>query len=216
MAGVEIKGLSQTKDNFNKLNQLAQNEIGRQSLRDSGWTLAKAMRAATYTTFHRQTGVIRSGLSVAVEHDPKNARLKGWVVEYRQTIVGTNPATVLFRKHFRLKGHRPPKKQGGGGARVDLSGVAYWWRFLEFGTGPRRSSATPRFLRSGRIAKREFGRERQLRGAQRWKASPFRGGIAARSWLRPVFSGGTQSALGSLRDTFLKLVDAAVSAMPKQ
>jgi hypothetical protein len=65
---------------------------------------------------------------------------------------------------------------------------AFYWRFLEFGTEPRRAARTPAFLRTGRVAKTDKGELRQHRALKRWQASPSRGGIRSRSWLRPVFA----------------------------
>src|SRR5262245_36889141 len=76
---IEVKGLSQAKDNFQNLSGLVQKEIGRESLREAGWMLARPMRAATYTTFLRRTGAIRSGLGVAIQRDAKSDKLTGYV-----------------------------------------------------------------------------------------------------------------------------------------
>jgi HK97 gp10 family phage protein len=215
---IEIEGLKQLGRNFAELGSEVQHDIGRQSLRDGAWALVKKMRAATYTTFRKQSGYIQSGLSVAVANDPKNnGQLTSWAIEYPQSIVGTSPATALFRKHMRLKGHRPSAKQGGGGARVELSGVAYWWRFLEFGTGPRKAVATPRFLRTGRLARNDRVRARQTGRAKAWLgAGGSRGAITSRKWLRPTFGGNAPDAINTFRETINKLIDAAVSAMPKK
>src|SRR5215510_2696583 len=79
---IEVKGLSEAKDNFQKLSGLVQKEIGRESLREAGWMLARPMRAATYTTFVRRTGAIRAGLGVAVQRDTKSDKLTGYVNEF--------------------------------------------------------------------------------------------------------------------------------------
>jgi hypothetical protein len=216
MAGIEVLGLKQAQDNFNKLLILGKTDIGRQSLHAMGWTVAKPMKAETYTTFKRETGAIQTALAAGVEHEAKGEVMRGWVKEFPQTIAGTSPQAALFRSHFKLKGRRPSKKAGGGGPRIDTSAAPFWWRFLEFGTGPRRTVATPRFLRTGKIAHKGKGQARQLKSALRWQASPSHGGIKSRAWLRPTFSGNAHNAINSFRETFLKLVDAATSAMPKR
>lgn len=216
MSGVEVSGLSQTKDNFNQLSALVQTEIGRKALREAGWAMAGPMRAATYTTFTKRSGAIRRGIGVAVSAQPKDRKLVAAVNEYPQSIAGTSPAQALFRSHFKLKGHRPSKRQGGGGLRVDVAAFAFWWRYLEFGTGPRHAARTPRFLRTGGIAHTPKGQGRQLTAATRWQKSPSRGGVRSRSWIRPVYAAVGPAALTALRDSFLKLVDAAVSNMPKR
>jgi HK97 gp10 family phage protein len=203
---VDVKGLSDAKANFEKLGTLVQREIGRQSLREAAWALAKPMRAATYTTFLRRTGAIRSGLSVSIQREPKDASLTGYVEEYAQSIAGpATPFATLVRKRLGAKRRKS----------TPTSYVALWWRYLEFGTGPRRAVRTPTFLRSGKIARTAKGQARQLKSAQRWLATASRGGIKSRSWIRPVFGGVAPQSITSFRDTIFKLIDAAVSAMPK-
>lgn len=203
---MDVKGLSEAKANFEKLGTLVQQEIGRQSLREAAWELAKPMRAATYTTFQRRTGAIRSGLSVSIQREPKDGSLTGYVEEYAQSIAGpATPFATLVRKRLAAKRRKA----------TPTSYVAFWWRYLEFGTGPRRAGSTPTFLRSGKIAGTTRGQLRQLKSAQRWLATASRGGIKSRSWIRPVFGGAAPQSITSFRDTILKLIDAAVSAMPK-
>src|SRR5262249_28751098 len=145
-----------------------QREIGRQALRAAGQTLAEPMKAATYTTFVRRTGAIRAGLGVGVQRDPKKDTLTGYVEEYAQSIAGpTTPFASLVRKRLSSKRRRS----------APTSSIAFWWRFLEFGTGPRRSGRTPGFLRSGKIGSTTKGQLRQLKAVGRWQASASRGGI---------------------------------------
>ena len=95
--------------------------------------------------------------------------------------------------------------------------TAFYWRFLEFGTGPRHTARTPAFLRTGRIAQHREGPAASAHAApSAGMASPSRGGIKSRSWLRPIFGSNARDAIQSFRETFLKLVDAAASAMPKK
>jgi len=185
-----------------KLTTDAQHEIGRDALREACWAMTKPMREATYTSgFKRITGAIRTGLSVAVQHDPKDDRLKAYVVEYPQKISG---AETPFKTLVRKRAARAKKK-------VDLQQVAFWWRYLEFGTNPRKSVATPK-------AKRRNLRPgtRSARARARWEAAPSRGGIKPMPWLRPTFNQTGAQAINSCRDIFTKLIDAAVSAMPKR
>src|SRR5262245_4362475 len=84
VATIDVRGLSRAQENLEKLDEEIRNAISREALRDAGWTLAKAMRAATYTTFNRRDGLIRSGLGVAVQGQPKGEQLKGYVTEYPQ------------------------------------------------------------------------------------------------------------------------------------
>src|SRR5262245_13507678 len=79
---VTVTGLREARANLEKLDQEVQKEIGRESLRAMGWALARPMRAATYTTFKRQDGHIRRGLSVAVAQQPQDEVFTAVVKEY--------------------------------------------------------------------------------------------------------------------------------------
>jgi hypothetical protein len=204
---VELNGLSQAKDNFQKLGADIQKEIGRAALREAGWVLARPMRAATYTTFLRRTGAIKSGLGVVVARNAKDDSLTALVEEYPQSLAGAaTPFKSLVRQRLATSRRRS----------TPTASIAFWWRFLEFGTGPRRARATPRFLRTGKVSRTAKGEARQLKSANRWLAFGARGGIRPRTWLRPVFGANAAQALSSFRDTLFKLIDAAVSAMPKK
>jgi hypothetical protein len=206
---IEVTGLKETQANFNQLGSRAATDIGRDALRALGWALAKPMKAATYTTFTRRTGAIRQLLGVHVQREPSSKLLTGYVEEFNAPITGTNPTPfqTLIRKRRAASGKRSISVR---------PSTAYWWRFLEFGTGPRRTMRTPTFLRLGRLARSDKARARQILRAKRWQAAPSRGGITSRSWLRPLFGSTAPDAIQSFRDTFLKLVDAATSAMPKK
>jgi hypothetical protein len=215
---VEISGLKEALANLKQLSKDIQGEITRKALREALWEgFAKPMRGATYTTFNRQTGRIRSGIGVIVQAQENNEALKAFVTQYPQSIAGTSAAQQLFRAHMRLKGHRPRAKDSSSdrGLRVDLSGVAYWWRFLEFGTGPRHQQRTPKFLRSGRIAQSPKRQTRQLRAATAWQASPSRGGITSRSWLRPIEQARGPTAVDILRRTVLAEIEKHANDYPK-
>jgi hypothetical protein len=205
---IEVSGLRQAARNFETLNEMAQKEIGRDALRTLGWALAKPMKAATYTTFLRRTGAIRDLLGVNVQQSAKDNTLTGYVEECAGRVTGTEtPFKALVRKRRSSRRKRS----------VSIApATAYWWRFLEFGTGPRRARRTPSFLRTGKLAKTEKRQRRQLRAASEWQASGSRGGIRSRSWLRPLFGSNAPNAIRSFRETFLKLVDAATGAMPKK
>jgi hypothetical protein len=207
MAKLEVKGLKEAADNLKKLDKDMQGKIGRAALRDLGWQLAKPMRSATYTTgFKRITGAIQKGLSVAVLKEPDNNQLRGYVVEYPQGITGPEtPFAALIRK-----------RRGAGAGRRKRSvsiakSTAYWWRYMEFGTGPRHASATPKFLRRGAART-----ARQKKSVARWASSPSRGGVPSHSWIRPIFNSQMAPAIEKFRDLIKKLIDAAVSDMPKR
>jgi len=196
---VEITGLDKAKENFQKLDGLVQKEIGRQSLREQGWALAKPMRGATYTTFLRRTGSIKAALGVVVAREPKDNSLVAYVEELPLK-ASSSPFGALVRKRSR---HNAPE-------------VPFYWRFLEFGTNQRRSKRTPKALRSGRIGRTGKARERTRKQLQAWLGSGNRGSVTSRSWLRPVFGPSAPTSIETFRDTILKLIDAAVSDMPKK
>jgi hypothetical protein len=157
------------------------------------------MRGATYTTFLRRTGSIKSALGVVVAREPKDTSLVGYVEELPLKAAST-PFGALVRKR---RAHNAPE-------------VPFYWRFLEFGTNQRRSKRTPKALRSGRIGRTGKARERTRKQLQAWLGSGDRGAVTSRPWLRPVFSPSTPTSIATFRDTILKLIDAAVSAMPKK
>jgi hypothetical protein len=205
-----VEGLKQAQENLKKLDEDTQKEIGREALREMGWTLARPMRVATYTTFKRQTGAIRSGLGVAVQREASEDILKAFVWEYPQRVGGVvTPFSLKVMARKRAKA-------GGRGVKAPASSIAFWWRFLEFGTQERRAARTPKFLRTGRIAKSGRVLLRQASAAAAWKASAGRGGIASRSWLRPVFGAEAPEAINAYREKLLKLIDAAIGNMPKR
>jgi len=196
---VEVSGLSQAKENFQKLDALVQQQIGRQSLRQQAWALANPMRGATYTTFIRRTGAIKAALGVVVAREPRDNSLVGYV----EVLPQRQPSSVfgaLVRKRAR---HNAPE-------------VPYYWRFLEFGTNERRSVRTPKALRSGRIGRTGKARERTRKQLQRWLGVGNRGSVSSRAWLRPTFGPAAPSSIETFRETILKLIDAAVSDMPKK
>jgi hypothetical protein len=66
---------------------------------------------------------------------------------------------------------------------------------------------------------RESGRVLQRRTSawNRWhKAAVHDAGLKARPWLAPQFGAHGADAIQTFRETFIKLIDAAVSAMPKR
>jgi HK97 gp10 family phage protein len=202
MAGVEVTGLRQCIANLKKLDTDLRQELAGKALREACWAIAKPMRDATYTTgFKRITGAVQKGISVAVQHDPKENQLKAYVVEYPQSISGgSTPFKALMRK-------RATKRRSG---KVDIRQTAFWWLFLERGTRKRKSVKAPRGKRPARPG------TRSARARARFEAAPSRGGIRPMPWLAPTFNAKAVEAINTCRDTIKKLIDAAVSAMPKR
>jgi HK97 gp10 family phage protein len=196
---IEVTGLKQCVANLKKLDTDLRREMAGKALREAGWAIAEPMRNATYTTgFKRITGAVQKGISVAVQAEPKSDELKAYVVEYPQDISG--PETP-FKALVRKRRARTRKK-------IDIRQTAYWWLFLERGTKPRRA------VRSPRSAKRPGTRAAAARA--RWEAAASRGGIKPMPWLTPTFNAKAADAINTVRDTIKKLIDAAVSAMPKR
>jgi HK97 gp10 family phage protein len=203
-ARIEVKGLSRAKKNFEQLKTDVQIKLGRDALAQGALVIARAVRAATYTTFNRMSGAIRSGFSVRVARSPTgDAVLNSFIVQRQQSIAGTSPATALFRAHF------VKKRQRSGSIKLD--NVAFWWRFLEFGTGPRRASRTPSFLRKNKTATTK----RQHAALARWSASPGRGGIKSRSWVRPALGTSADASVNTFRDVLLRKLAEETEQLPK-
>jgi HK97 gp10 family phage protein len=202
MAGIEVAGLRECLANMKKLDTDLRRELAGKALREAAWAIAQPMRAATYTSgFKRITGAIREGLSVAVQHEPTANELKAYVVEYPQNIFG---AETPFKALVRKRRSRTRKK-------VDIRQTAYWWLFLERGTHARKSVRTPKATRKSLRPGTRSARARAL-----WEAAPSRGGIKAMPWLEPTFNAKAADAINTCRETISKLIDAAVSAMPKR
>jgi hypothetical protein len=206
---LELHGLLQARDNMKKLGKIVQTKVARDAMRTLSWALARPMRAATYTTFVKRTGAIRRGLGVwvAFNADEGTQTLRAWVVEYQQSIAG--PADA-FKALVRKRTGR--KKRGA----VKLTSTAYWWRFLEKGTGPRRSVATPKAMRTGKWSGREKVRTRQQAAASRWQTTGgSRGAIKPRPWLIPAFNAAAPSAIEEFRTNILSSIDREIEEMPK-
>lgn len=200
---VEVKGLRQAVENLTLLAGPLRDKIGHQAQLDASLVISRAMAAATYTTFNRQTGFIRSGFGVRVARGLKGELLTSVVVQYPQRISGSNPMVRAYRKRHLSISPRTRK--------VELDHVAYWWRFLEFGTGPRFSAKKPRFLKRG-LAPRS---ERDWKSLRSYAAAGGHGAIRARPWVRPAFSGSAERSIDTYRDTFVQQVESEVNNLPK-
>lgn len=198
MSGVtmEVKGLSQAIANLNKLTGAVKAEIGRASLAAGLSVIKAAVLGATYSTFAKQTGAIKAGFGIRVGHQLKGTVLSAVIVQYPQSIAGQSPMKAAFLRH-----RQSTRKRA-----VSLYQVAFWWRFLEFGTGPRRSVATPSSSGHG---KRHEARVRRYAGAA------SRGAIVARSWVRPAAASTAQPSVDQFAATMRERVEQAVKEMPK-
>jgi HK97 gp10 family phage protein len=201
MPALEVKGLKEAVKNFNDLTGKVKLEIGREALRDALLVVLEKVKGATYTTFTKRTGAIQSGFGVRVGQSLKDDVLTSVVVEYPQTMIGNTPMTRAFRSHHSARGRsRKP---------VSLFQVAYWWRFLEFGTGPRRTARTPKTLTPRKGAK---GLNRAI---AKFKASRSTGSVTARPWVRPAFAASAQTAVDTFTQSMRRRIERAANAMPK-
>lgn len=201
---VEVKGLRQSLVNLAKLASDVQKKIGRLALRDAALVVNAAVKGATYSTFSRRSGAIQSGFGVRVGNELKGTTLNAVVVEYPQSLAGLSPATRLFR--------RSALRQSSRARKVNLESTAFWWRFLEFGTGPRMSERTPAFQREGRLARTRG----EIRAAHKFQSAAHAlGAITPRSWVRPAFSSSGVQAVDVFAKTMRTETDATVQAYPK-
>jgi HK97 gp10 family phage protein len=185
---IEVKGLDQALTNMRTLLADVQTKIARDALRQAGWVIARRMRAATYSTFIRRSGAIQRGFGVAVQHDFKDEELKAYVVQYPQNL----------------------RRLGKPGLQI-----AHWWRYLEFGTGPRRASRTPNFLSSGKFSKNSRVVVRQATALSRWAAAGNRGSVKERKWVRPAAAATTPAGIDVFRTVVLEEIEKAVTNYPK-
>jgi HK97 gp10 family phage protein len=185
---IEVKGLDQALTNIKSLAGDVQTKITRDALRTALWVIARRMRAGTYSTFIRRSGAIQRGFGVAVQRDPKNDELKGYVTQYPQNL----------------------RRLGKPGLQI-----AHWWRYLEFGTGERRASRTPNFLRTGSFSKSSRVVVRQATALSRWAAAGNRGSVKERKWVRPAAAATTPESIETFRREVLEEIEKAVTNYPK-
>lgn len=185
--GVEVKGLKQALDNMQQLGSDIPLELGRKALREAGIVISGAVKQATYSTFTRRTGQIKEHFGVRVAQALKGSVLNSVVVQY--PAAGGGPLLKAAQRRS----------------------VAFWWRFLEFGTSGRRTSTTPKFHRLGRIARGQ----RQEKALATYSAARSLGDLAARPWVRPAFSASAQTAVERFRDVLLKGIENETTSLPK-
>lgn len=199
---LEVKGLKQAIANLNDLNGKVKLEVGRLALRAALLRVLEAVKAATYTTFHRETGAIKAGFGVRVGRELRGEVLASVVVEYPQTMIGNTPMTQAFRRHRARRRSRSRKA-------VNLFQIAYWWLYLEFGTAERRTARKPKTLI------RRAGATRLNRAIGKWEAAASTGYVAARPWVRPTFANTAQAAVDIFTATMREKIEEQTDAMPK-
>jgi HK97 gp10 family phage protein len=205
MATIEVKGLRECLRNMQALGELVTTKITRDALREQAWVIAQAIRRATYVNFTKRTGAIRSGVGVIVQKDQKDQKLKAYAVEYPQSIAGAaTPFALVARKRLSRKRKRS----------VSTFYVAVWWRWLEFGTGPRRGASTPKWIHK-KPTRSDKVRKRQAQRLAAFNASPSRGAITARNFMRPAFAASKENSVERFRIDVLEGIERETKAMTK-
>jgi hypothetical protein len=203
---VEVTGLDRAKENFKKLDGDMKTEIGRAALREQALRVLRSIKAATYTTFIRRSGFIKKGFGVRVGKQLNaDEHLNAVIVEYPQSAIGGGEEPARFRASAFRKGKwakNPDKKA-----------IAFWWRFLEFGTADRKNVRKPK---GARISKRTGKlNRRSQRALDRFNAAHSLGRIAARPWVRPAFSASVHSSIDRFTAVIRKKTEETVSNYPK-
>lgn len=183
---LRVTGLRQAAENLAKLSAETQTSIMRAAVWAGLDVVRKAAAGATYTTFKRRAGAIGRGFGIAVAREPSGTELIGALTQDLQAAAGLGRVFKGTRKRGQPRA-----------LPVDYKAVAYWWRFLEFGTGPRRAMRMP-------------GKRASAARLAKYQASANRGAIASRSWVRPATSGSAQAAV----DAFDKKLRERIEATP--
>lgn len=187
---VEVRGLAAAAKNLALIGKVGATELSREALRDGAQVINQRVKAATYTSFIKRTGAIRAGFGVRVAKALKGTELLSFIVQH-ETAIALRP---------RKKRSRKPQPK---------AGIAFWWRYLEFGTGPRKSVKKPRGKRPPKEG------SRAAKALARYAAAASRGQITARKWIRPAFSASAESAIQTFDGSFRRRLEAEVSKLPK-
>lgn len=199
---VEVRGLREAVQNMKRLAGVAQLELSRSAMFDAALVIAKNVRAATYTTFIRRTGFIKSGFSVRVARNVIDDEVLGFIVQREQNIAGASAEAKTVRKRNTPKVSRRAQP---------IFSAAFYWLFLERGTQNRRQSRTPDFLRKGRSA----STKRQLSSLARYTAAASSGNIKPRPWVAPATAGSAEAAIHEFEQSFRTRVETEVSNLKK-
>lgn len=189
---IEVKGLKEARENLYKLSEEVGVAITRAALLAGALVISSAVKDSTYSTFTRRSGAIKAGFGVRVGKHPKENVLSAVVVQYPRA--GTSGP--------RLKAVRDAENR---------RSIAYWWRFLEFGTTGRRAARTPKHLRQGRVARGV----KQQRAEAAYNAARALGDLGPRPWVRPAFRGSVGDALDTFQRSITENVEKEVNKLPK-
>ena len=204
MPAIELRGLREAAENLRKIGKVAATELSRDALRDGALVVNRAVKAATYTTFQRRTGFIKAGFGVRVAKELKGDVLRAWIVQYEQSLAGGSA-----EKKAQRAAYLPAAK----GRKQSFYNLAFWWRFLEFGTKGRRNARTSK---GARISKKTgLLNLRTRRAKARYDAAKSLGDIAPRPWVRPAFGGSAAGAIETFDRSFRRRLSAEIDNLPK-
>jgi hypothetical protein len=202
---VKVSGLRQAAENLMEIGSgETRTRIARDASRAASWVVADDVKAATYSTFNRVSGWIKSGIGVRVATGVRDNVLNAVVAELPQYAGSFNPMAKLFRAHHPGKAHS--RKQ------PSLAQVAFYWRFLEFGTKERHAKRTPKF--TYRAASKQRTKRQSVHLAL-WSSSPSRGGIAPRSWVRPALQASELNAVQTYESTMRERTETEIANLQK-
>lgn len=202
MAAVEVRGLREAAKNLEAIGKAGALALSRDALRDGARVLVRVIKAATYTTFQRRTGLVQSGFGTRIAQQLKSEVLLGFVVQFPQSLAGGSA-----QKKAQRAAYLPAAK----GRKQSFYNLAFWWRFLEFGTKGRRAAKTPAFHRAGRLARGA----RQQKALARYSASKTVTDLAPRPWVRPAFGGSAPGSIQAFEKSFRTRIETAVNNLPK-
>lgn len=196
MPSMSVLGLRAAAKNLALIGKVGSTELSREAVRDAAQVIRRAAAAGTYQNFIKRTGAIRFGFGVRVAKELKGEELAAFVVQ-RETALALRPSKKRSKK---------PKP---------TEAIAYWWRYLEFGTTGRKSVKTPGFLRKGKPSKSARVLARQSKASARYDAAKSQGDIKPRNWIRPAFAANAPGAINTFGASFRRRVEAAVNSLPK-
>jgi len=193
MSGVkiEVKGLAKTAANLKSLGTAMATVVARDSLRAGAQSIISKLRGATYTTFQRLDGMIKAGYQARVGRSAKGEILHSVIAQKQQSLKG-----AAF-KGVRARLRRPGRKRG------PTRAVAFWWRFLEYGTEPRGNVAGQRLRQKGKKTIRLRSTGKNL------------GSVEPRPWVGPTLAGAASGAVIATANKMRERIDEEAKKLPK-
>ena len=137
MTDIKVEGLRELGENLRAIGGSLEKRIIRAALRSALAPASAAIRAATYTTVARRTGLLKAGIGIrAIKRRQGPDRFASGVF--------AREASAGFIRRAKKAGRvRTRSRKGGKRAEVN---EPFYWRFIEFGT--QRMSARPYVARA--------------------------------------------------------------------